>query len=108
MWRVIGSILVGLLLAVALLGIVVATDGAVVHAHWIRDVFLDPPLWLLQTGIPAVSAFFAIERGSAHSGVAFFTAFFIGFWWLVCGALVCAVRRQPPNPSLQRTASGVR
>lgn len=108
MRRVIGLILVGLLLAVALLGIVVATDGTLVHAHWVRDVFIDPPLWLLQTGLPAVSASFTIERGSAYSGFAFFTAFFIGFWWLVCGALVYAVGRRPPNPSLQRTAPGVR
>ena len=108
MRRLIGSILVGLLLAVVLLGLVVATDGAVVHAHWIRDLFISPPLWFLKTVLPAVSSTFAIERGGSHSGIAFFTAFFIGFWWLVCSALVHAVLRPPPNPSLQRTASGGR
>lgn len=108
MRRLIGSILVGLLLAAALLGIAVATDGAIFNAHWIRDLFIAPPLWLLQTGLPAASSTFAIDRGSPNSGFALFTAYFIGFWWLVCSAVVHAVRRKLPNLSLQWTVSGVR
>lgn len=108
MKRPFGSILIGLLLAVALLALVVATDGEGGHAHGIRDLLIAPPLWLLQTGLPAVSSAFAIERGSPYGGFAFFTAFFMGFWCMVCSALVHAVRRQPPKLSLQRSASGDR
>jgi hypothetical protein len=101
MKRLLTSLLIGLLLAIVFLGISFATDGAVVHLHWLRDVFIRPPLWLLQTGLPAVSSSLAIERGGPYSGVAFFALFFVAFWWLVCSAVVFALRRQPPNNSFK-------
>ncbi|MGY0561797.1 hypothetical protein ACW7G2_13895 [Luteimonas sp. A277] len=60
-------------------------------------MFIGPPLWLLQTGLPAIAPSLAIEPGSPYSGAAFFALFFIVFWWLLCSAVVFALRRQPPN-----------
>ena len=101
MKRLLTSLLIGLLLAAAFLGIAFAADGAVAHLHWLRDIFVGPPLWLLQTGLPAISPALAVERGGPYSGAAFFMAFFIGFWWLICSAIVFSLRRQRPNNSFK-------
>jgi len=93
------SLLLGLVLAIAFLGIAFATDGAVLHLHWVRDLFIGPPLWLLQTGLPSLGSAFAIERGGSYDGAAFFMQFFVAFWWMVCSATIFVFRRQPSNTS---------
>lgn len=102
MKRLLTSMLIGLLLAVALLGISFAADGTGTF-HWLRDIFVGPPFWVLQSGLPAVSPAFAIERGGPYSGASFFMLFFVLFWWLVCSVVAFAFRRQPPNSSSKPT-----
>jgi hypothetical protein len=97
MKRLFISLLSGLLLAAAFLGIAFAIDGAVLHLHWLRDLFIGPPLWLLKTGLPSLSAAFTIERGGPYSGASFFMLFFVVFWWVVCSAALFLFRRQPPK-----------
>ena len=94
---------VGFVCAAAFLGTAVAADGGLFVAHWLRDIFIGPPLWLLQSGLPAVSSRFAIQPGSPYSGAVFFGGYFIAFWWLVCSVAAFVVRRQPPNNSSKPT-----
>lgn len=101
MKRLFTSLLVGLLLTAAFLSIAIAADGAVVHLHWLRDIFISPPLWLLQTGLPTLSPALTIEPGGPYSGASFFMLFFVAFWWLICSAIVFVFRRQPPNNSFK-------
>ncbi len=101
--RLLISLGVGLLLSALFLGIAFATDGAGGAWHHLRDVFIGPPLWLLQTALPAISQSFAIRPGSAYSGASFFMIFFVLFWWLACSVLVFSIRSQPPNSSFKPT-----
>ncbi len=102
MKRLLTSMLIGLLLAVAFLGVSFAADGTGTF-HELRDIFIGPPLWVLHSGLPAVSSAFAIERGGPYSGAAFFLQFFVFFWWLICSVVTLAFRRQPPNNSSKPT-----
>ncbi len=90
-----------MLLAIVFLGIAFVTDGAVIHAPWLRDLFVLPPLWLLQTGLPALSPALEIERGGRYSGASFFILVFLAYWWLACSTVVFSLRRQPPNNSFK-------
>ncbi|MDH5829081.1 hypothetical protein QFW80_00890, partial [Luteimonas sp. M1R5S18] len=99
--RILIALVIGLLLSALFLGVSFATDGAGGAWHHLRDIFISPPLWLLQTGLPAVSKSLAIQPGGPYSGASFFMLFFVLFWWLVCSALVFAIRRQPPNKSFK-------
>lgn len=95
--RLLTVLLAGLLLATAFLGIVFMTDGAPLHLHWLRDIFIGPPLWLLQTGLPAISQMFVIDRGSLYRGMSFFLAFFVAFWWLVCCVVLSLAFTRSPK-----------
>ncbi|WP_330968436.1 hypothetical protein [Lysobacter sp. A3-1-A15] len=88
-------------MALLLLGVSFATDGVGGFWHSVRDIFIGPPLWLLQVGLPALSPSLAIRPGSAYSGASFFLVFFVAFWWPACSALLLFVRRQPPNNSFK-------
>jgi len=99
--RTLIALVSGLLLSLALFGAVFVADGSGGVWHQLRDVFIGPPLWLLQSGLPAVSSTLAIQPGSPYSGATFFLLFFVLFWWLVCSILVFAIRRQPPNNSFK-------
>jgi hypothetical protein len=103
MKRLLVATVIGFVCAVAFLGVAVASDGWLFIGHGLRDVFIGPPLWLLQSGFPAVSPRLAIEPGSPYSGLVFFGAFFIVFWWLVCGMAALVLRGQPPNNSSKPT-----
>ena len=108
MTRQVVAIAIGFVCAVLFLGIAVAADGGLFVAHWMRDLFIQPPLWLLQTGFPAIWSGFAIQPGSPQSSFLFFGAFFVAFWWVICGMIVFVLRRQPPNISLKRTNQSLR
>ena len=99
--RTLIALVAGLLLSLTFLGVALATDGSGGIWHQLRDVFIEPPIWLLQSGLPALSSSFAIQPGSPYSGASFFMLFFVLFWWLVCAVLVFAIRRQPPNNSFK-------
>ena len=103
MKRLLAATVIGLVCASAFLGIAIAADGWLFVTHGLRDLFIGPPLWLLQSGFPAVSPRFAIQPGSPYSGAVFFGAFFMAFWWLVCGGIAFVIRRQPPNNSSKPT-----
>jgi len=92
--RLLISLGVGLLLSALFLGIAFASDGAGGVWHQLRNVFIGPPLWLLQTALPAISQSFAIRPGSAYSSPSFFMLFFLLFWWLACSVLVFSIRNQ--------------
>ncbi|MBD7987434.1 hypothetical protein H9645_05270 [Luteimonas sp. Sa2BVA3] len=99
--RILISLIVGLLLSALVTGVVLTTDGAGGIWHQLRDIFIDPPLWLLRDALPALFPSFVIKPGSPYSGASFFLLFFVLFWWLVCSVLVFAIRRQPPNNALK-------
>jgi len=99
--RLLISLVVGLLISSLLLVIAFVTDGAGGAWHQLRDVFIGPPLWLLQTGLPALSQSFAIQPGSAYSSASFFIFFFVLFWWPACSVVAFSIRRQPPNNSFK-------
>ena len=104
MKRLLVATVFGFLCALLFLGIAVAADGWLFVAHWLRDLFIGPPLWLLQSGFPAVSPRLAAQPGGPFSGAVFFAGFFLAFWWLVCGGVLAFVlRRQPPNNSSKPT-----
>ena len=101
--RTLKAVAIGFLLSALFLGTTFAADGAGGFWHLLRDIFLVPPLWLLQTALPALFPSLAIQPGSPFSGAPFFALFFVLFWWLVCSVLVFAFRRQPPNKSFKPT-----
>jgi hypothetical protein len=103
MHRTLISVSVGLLIAVVFAAISYVTDSAGGAWHHLRDIFIGPPLWVLQTGLPAVSPGLAIAPGSPYSGASFFLLFFIVFWWAAAAIVVFGIRRQPPNNSSKPT-----
>jgi hypothetical protein len=105
--RLLTNVILGFLCAALLLGIAVAADGWLLTAHWLRDIFIRPPLWLLQTGLPSISDRLTIQPGSPYGGAAFFGAFFMLFWWLISsGMIALMLRSQPPNNSFKVTPDG--
>ena len=104
--RAVTKLISGLLIALSFLGIAFATDGSGGVWHDVRDIFIAPPLWLLQSGFPALSPSLAIRPGSEYSWASFFMLFLVAFWWLVCAALLLLVRRPPPNNSFKVTPDG--
>ena len=104
--RAVAKRVAGLLLALLFLAIAFATDGAGGVWHGVRDILIGPPLWLLQSGFPALSPSLAVRPGSAYSGASFFLLFFVAFWWLVWATLLLLVRRPPPNNSFKVTPDG--
>ena len=103
MKRLLVATVIGFLCAITFLGLALVADGWLFGGHGLRNIFIGPPLWILQSGLPAVSPTLAIEPGSPYSGATFFGAFFIAFWWLVCGVAALVLRRQPPNNSSKPT-----
>ncbi len=101
--RLVIALALGFLLSLAFLGIAFAADGHGGIWHQIGDVFVGPPLWLLQSALPALHPSLAIQPGSPYSGASFFILFFGLFWWLICSVLVFVARRQPPNNSFKPT-----
>lgn len=102
--RILTSLAAGLVMSLLFLGISFATDGAGAFWHSIRDIFIGPPLWLLQAGLPALWPSLAIQPGSVYSGASFFLIFFVAFWWVTCSVLLLIIRRQPPKNSFNPSA----
>ncbi len=101
--RTLKAIGLGFLFSLLFLGVTFIADGAGGIWHWLRDIFLAPPLWLLQTALPTLFPSLAIQPGSPYSGASFFVLFFVLFWWLACSVLLFAFLRQPPNKSFKPT-----
>ena len=99
--RTFTSLVAGLIVSLLFLGISFATDGAGAFWYSIRDIFIGPPLWLLQTGLAELSPTLTIQPGSAYSSASFFLLFFMALWWFMCSVLLLIFRRQPPNNSFK-------
>jgi len=102
MRRLLTSMLTGLVLALALLGLSFVADGTGTF-HWLRDIFIGPPRWLLVSGLPSLSPALTVQHGGPYGGAAFFMLFFVLFWFLVCSGALLVVRRRPPNNSSKPT-----
>ena len=92
MTRLLTSMLIGLLLAVVFLGLSFITDGTGT-LHWLRDIFIGPPRWLLYSVLPWIAPTVAIGHGGPYGGAAFFMLFFLFFWFVVCSGALHVLRR---------------
>lgn len=86
MKRVAVIVLGGLVFAFTCLGVAYAADGALFHAHWIRDIFIGPPLFVVERILPTLSSTLAQASYTPSRRAIVFVATAILFWWVIGAA----------------------